>query len=185
MLTVRSQLKYCVIQWSMQWAFPLTMITIVSSVDVTGREKKRLEELRSAKSEYRVGFWNVNSVLLGGLGNEPEIAGICHTITAVTGASSRMSVAEYVAAFNVQYSPSSKKWHHMAWWPWVTVATYCICICTNIITMINIYVHGCIVYVAVTNPWLHSLVYLNNIVSVSYFSPLAPLWESASGVRTY
>ncbi|XP_020621129.1 coiled-coil domain-containing protein 87-like [Orbicella faveolata] len=36
------------------------------------REKK-LAELKSIKTEYQPGVWNVNSVLLGGLGNEPDV----------------------------------------------------------------------------------------------------------------
>ena len=38
------------------------------------REKK-LQELRSRKSEYTEGMWNVNSVLMGGLGNDPQLEG--------------------------------------------------------------------------------------------------------------
>jgi len=36
------------------------------------REKK-LAELKSIKTEYQPGVWNVNAVLLGGLGNEPDV----------------------------------------------------------------------------------------------------------------
>ncbi|KAK2559100.1 Coiled-coil domain-containing protein 87 [Acropora cervicornis] len=36
------------------------------------REKK-LAELRSLKSDFKPGVWNVNAVLLGGLGKEPEV----------------------------------------------------------------------------------------------------------------
>lgn len=35
-------------------------------------KEKRMEEVRSAKSEFRGGFWNASSVLLGGLGKDPE-----------------------------------------------------------------------------------------------------------------
>lgn len=38
------------------------------------REKK-LAELRSLKSDFKPGVWNVNAVLLGGLGKEPEVDG--------------------------------------------------------------------------------------------------------------
>ena len=40
------------------------------------REKeKKLEELKSQKTEFVEGFWNVNTVLLGGLGKDPIIEG--------------------------------------------------------------------------------------------------------------
>lgn len=42
--------------------------------DFRERERKRAE-LKSLKSEYKPGVWNVNSVLLGGLGNEPDVNG--------------------------------------------------------------------------------------------------------------
>lgn len=42
--------------------------------DFRERERKRAE-LKSLKSEYNPGVWNVNSVLLGGLGNEPDVNG--------------------------------------------------------------------------------------------------------------
>ncbi|GFO24604.1 coiled-coil domain-containing protein 87 [Plakobranchus ocellatus] len=39
------------------------------------REKiKKMAELRSIKTEYKQGFWNANSVLMGGLGKDPELA---------------------------------------------------------------------------------------------------------------
>ena len=34
-----------------------------------------MEEVRSAKSEFREGFWNASSVLLGGLGRDPDAEG--------------------------------------------------------------------------------------------------------------
>ena len=34
-----------------------------------------LVELKSQKSNFTPGVWNVNTVLMGGLGNEPEIDG--------------------------------------------------------------------------------------------------------------
>ncbi|XP_052796425.1 coiled-coil domain-containing protein 87-like isoform X2 [Mya arenaria] len=39
------------------------------------KEKKleKIEEMKVQKSEYQEGFWNVNSVLMGGLGKEPVI----------------------------------------------------------------------------------------------------------------
>jgi len=38
------------------------------------RERERkLAELKSLKTEYQPGMWNVNSIFLGGLGNEPEV----------------------------------------------------------------------------------------------------------------
>ena len=38
------------------------------------REKKK-EELRAEKTEYKEGFWNVNSIMMGGLGLDPELEG--------------------------------------------------------------------------------------------------------------
>ena len=35
-----------------------------------------MEELKSRKSEYKPGMWNVNTVLMGGLGNDPEFEGM-------------------------------------------------------------------------------------------------------------
>jgi len=35
--------------------------------------QERLAELRALKSEYSAGQWNVNSVLLGGLGKDPQL----------------------------------------------------------------------------------------------------------------
>lgn len=34
-----------------------------------------MAELRSLKSDFKPGVWNVNAVLLGGLGKEPEVDG--------------------------------------------------------------------------------------------------------------
>ena len=31
--------------------------------------------MRSQKAEYTEGMWNVNSVLMGGLGNDPQLEG--------------------------------------------------------------------------------------------------------------
>ena len=45
------------------------------------REKeKKLEEMKSQKTEYKEGFWNVNTVLLGGLGKDPVLEGRLSTI---------------------------------------------------------------------------------------------------------
>lgn len=39
------------------------------------REKvRKMAELRTIKTEYKEGFWNANSVLMGGLGKDPELA---------------------------------------------------------------------------------------------------------------
>ena len=41
------------------------------------REKeKKLEEMKSQKNEYNEGFWNVNTVMLGGLGKDPVVEGM-------------------------------------------------------------------------------------------------------------
>ena len=43
-----------------------------------GRERERkMEELRAVKSEYKEGLWNVNCVLMGGLGKDPTSPGLC------------------------------------------------------------------------------------------------------------
>jgi hypothetical protein len=48
----------------------------ISNLCILCREKaKQLEEMRNAKMEYKEGFWNVNSVLLGGLGHDPVLPG--------------------------------------------------------------------------------------------------------------
>ena len=40
------------------------------------REKeKKLEEMKTQKTEFKEGFWNVNSILMGGLGKDPVIEG--------------------------------------------------------------------------------------------------------------
>lgn len=40
------------------------------------RDKMRkLAELQNKKSEYKQGFWNANSVLMGGLGKDPLLDG--------------------------------------------------------------------------------------------------------------
>ena len=39
------------------------------------REEK-IAEIRKLKEHYDTGYWNANSVLLGGLGKYPEIAGM-------------------------------------------------------------------------------------------------------------
>lgn len=36
---------------------------------------QKLEELRAQKTEFKEGMWNVNSVMLGGLGKDPELQG--------------------------------------------------------------------------------------------------------------
>ena len=36
---------------------------------------QKLNEIRAQKTEYQEGFWNVNSVMLGGLGRDPNIEG--------------------------------------------------------------------------------------------------------------
>jgi hypothetical protein len=41
------------------------------------REKeKKMKALQEQKAEFQEGFWNVNSVLLGGLGKDPVIEGM-------------------------------------------------------------------------------------------------------------
>ena len=35
-----------------------------------------MEELKTQKAEYTPGLWNVNTVLMGGLGNDPELEGL-------------------------------------------------------------------------------------------------------------
>ncbi|KAL4227253.1 Coiled-coil domain-containing protein 87 [Mactra antiquata] len=48
--------------------------TTHSSKHTLEREKeKKMEDLKEKKSEYQEGFWNVNTVLLGGLGKDPVI----------------------------------------------------------------------------------------------------------------
>lgn len=42
------------------------------------REEK-IAEIRKLKEHYDGGYWNANSVLLGGLGKYPYIAGTCTT----------------------------------------------------------------------------------------------------------
>lgn len=45
-----------------------------SSKHTEQREKeKKIEEMKSQKNEYKEGFWNVNTVLLGGLGKDPVL----------------------------------------------------------------------------------------------------------------
>ena len=34
-----------------------------------------LSELKAKKTDYKTGFWNANSVLLGGLGQDPIVNG--------------------------------------------------------------------------------------------------------------
>lgn len=46
-------------------------ICIVSSR--ADEQNEKLAELRALKSEYQTGLWNVNSVMLGGLGKDPDI----------------------------------------------------------------------------------------------------------------
>ncbi|XP_052280455.1 coiled-coil domain-containing protein 87-like isoform X2 [Dreissena polymorpha] len=44
-----------------------------SKQSIHKEKEKKLEEMKAAKAEYQEGFWNVNSVLMGGLGREPVI----------------------------------------------------------------------------------------------------------------
>ena len=55
---------------------PLIKLFIVTKLNSDYREReKKLVELKSLKTDFKPGVWNVNSVLLGGLGNEPEVNG--------------------------------------------------------------------------------------------------------------
>lgn len=38
-------------------------------------QEKKLNELRDQKTVYKNGLWNVNSVLMGGLGKDPQLDG--------------------------------------------------------------------------------------------------------------
>ena len=52
------------------------LFQIVTNPASNFRERERkLAELKSLKTEYQPGMWNVNSIFLGGLGNEPEVNG--------------------------------------------------------------------------------------------------------------
>ena len=35
-----------------------------------------MTELKKIKSDFKEGFWNANAVLMGGLGKDPELAGL-------------------------------------------------------------------------------------------------------------
>ena len=37
--------------------------------------ERKMVNLRSQKNEFKEGFWNVNSVMLGGLGKDPHLEG--------------------------------------------------------------------------------------------------------------
>ena len=45
------------------------------SVLLLRERQAKLDELRTKKSEYQPGVWNVNTVLLGGLGKDPPLEG--------------------------------------------------------------------------------------------------------------
>ena len=45
--------------------------------------QRKQAELEAKKREYKDGYWNVNTVILGGLGKEPEISGTLYKIYAV------------------------------------------------------------------------------------------------------
>ena len=43
---------------------------------VAARERERkMKSLRQQKEEFKEGFWNANSILLGGLGRDPVLEG--------------------------------------------------------------------------------------------------------------
>lgn len=45
-------------------------------VVVSFREKlEKLKELREEKNKFSAGMWNVNSVMMGGLGRDPDVEG--------------------------------------------------------------------------------------------------------------
>ena len=37
--------------------------------------QERMQELKTQKTEFQSGMWNVNSILMGGLGKDPELEG--------------------------------------------------------------------------------------------------------------
>ena len=48
---------------------------LVKSIWYSFREReKKIEELKQEKTRYEEGMWNVNAVLMGGLGKDPIIA---------------------------------------------------------------------------------------------------------------
>lgn len=55
-----------------------------TTLTLTCREReKKIEELKQEKTKYEEGMWNVNAVLMGGLGKDPIIAeaqGLCHDV---------------------------------------------------------------------------------------------------------
>lgn len=56
----------------------MVIFTVVINATYNFRERERkLAELKLLKTDYKPGVWNVNSVLMGGLGNEPEVNGKC------------------------------------------------------------------------------------------------------------
>lgn len=48
---------------------------VIHVFSIIREREKKLTELKLLKTEYQPGVWNVNSVLLGGLGNEPDVDG--------------------------------------------------------------------------------------------------------------
>lgn len=49
--------------------------TSIKAADATKEKEKKMSELKTIKSEYKEGFWNVNTVLMGGLGKDPNLEG--------------------------------------------------------------------------------------------------------------
>ena len=48
---------------------------VAKAISYSFREKeKKIEELKQEKTKYEEGMWNVNAVLMGGLGKDPIIA---------------------------------------------------------------------------------------------------------------
>ena len=48
---------------------------VIPVISFIREREKKLTELKLLKTEFQPGVWNVNSVLLGGLGNEPDVDG--------------------------------------------------------------------------------------------------------------
>ncbi|XP_064609206.1 coiled-coil domain-containing protein 87-like [Liolophura sinensis] len=47
--------------------------TLTTKQALSIEREKKLAELKAQKSEYTEGFWNVNSVMMGGLGKDPKV----------------------------------------------------------------------------------------------------------------
>lgn len=85
---IKSKLSY-------RFSFYYFYLTLISS----RRQQERISSLRRQKQQFVPGFWNINTIKMGGLGREPELNGMLF-----------FSIKNIDPFMNMHYLVSKKAW---------------------------------------------------------------------------